>query len=87
MNSFYNKNTFSPNRKKTHKVDSKTKGNNFYLRKFTSNKKVNNLFNNNTKINSTFTNLYSDYKRNTQNINNSLDRKLTNKKIIPINFF
>lgn len=79
VNSFYNKNHFSPNKKISHKINSKTKGNNFYLRKFDSNKKVNNLFNNNTKINSTFTNLYTDYKRNTQNIYNSIDRKLTKK--------
>ena len=56
-----------------------TNGNSFHLRKFISNKKLNNLNNSDVKKNSTFTNMFNHYKNNSLNMNKSIDRSTIKK--------
>ena len=86
MNSISNKKNNSPETKLSQKNLS-TNGNNFNLRKFISNKKLNYLNNSDVKNNSTFTNMFNHYKNNTLNMNKSIDRKTIKKYSTKINLF
>ena len=78
MNSISHKKNSSPETKLSQK-NLITNGNSFNLRKFISNKKLNNLNNSDVKKNSTFTNMFNHYKNNSLNMNKSIDRSTIKK--------
>ena len=78
MNSISHKKNSSPETKLSQK-NLITNGNSFNLRKFISNKKLNNLNNSDVKKNSTFTNMFNHYKNNSLNMNKSIDRNTIKK--------